>query len=116
MRSFLTPRTGTSKSQRYGHLEPLRISPDPNRHNVDWKGCLTDAWHRCSNDTTNAHSLGRGCPILLEDNLAVEVAVLIESGGDNLAATFSPEFADITIYVIDVAAGDKITRKGGPFY
>jgi urease accessory protein len=40
--------------------------------------------------------------------------MLIESGGDNLAATFSPELADLTIYVIDVAAGDKIPRKGGP--
>ena len=40
--------------------------------------------------------------------------VLIESGGDNLAATFSPELADLTIYVIDVAAGDDIPRKGGP--
>ncbi|OYW58427.1 MAG: urease accessory protein UreG [Rhizobiales bacterium 17-65-6] len=40
--------------------------------------------------------------------------VLIESGGDNLAATFSPELADITIYVIDVAGGEKIPRKGGP--
>jgi len=40
--------------------------------------------------------------------------VIIESGGDNLAATFSPELADITLYVIDVAAGDKIPRKGGP--
>jgi urease accessory protein len=40
--------------------------------------------------------------------------LLIESGGDNLAATFSPELADLTIYVIDVAAGDKIPRKGGP--
>ena len=40
--------------------------------------------------------------------------ILIESGGDNLAATFSPELADITLYVIDVAAGDKIPRKGGP--
>lgn len=40
--------------------------------------------------------------------------ILIESGGDNLAATFSPELADITIYVIDVAAGEKIPRKGGP--
>ena len=39
---------------------------------------------------------------------------LIESGGDNLAATFSPELADITLYVIDVSAGDKIPRKGGP--
>jgi urease accessory protein len=40
--------------------------------------------------------------------------ILIESGGDNLAATFSPELADITIYVIDVAQGEKIPRKGGP--
>ncbi len=40
--------------------------------------------------------------------------ILVESGGDNLSATFSPELADITIYVIDVAAGDKIPRKGGP--
>src|SRR5215831_4933524 len=40
--------------------------------------------------------------------------VIIESGGDNLAATFSPELADLTLYVIDVAAGDKIPRKGGP--
>ncbi|NRA10184.1 MAG: urease accessory protein UreG [Myxococcales bacterium] len=40
--------------------------------------------------------------------------LLIESGGDNLAATFSPELSDLTLYVIDVAAGDKIPRKGGP--
>jgi urease accessory protein len=40
--------------------------------------------------------------------------IMIESGGDNLAATFSPELSDLTIYVIDVAAGDKIPRKGGP--
>lgn len=40
--------------------------------------------------------------------------VFIESGGDNLAATFSPELADVTVYVIDVSAGDKIPRKGGP--
>ncbi|MBO1345956.1 MAG: urease accessory protein UreG [Hormoscilla sp. GUM202] len=40
--------------------------------------------------------------------------MLVESGGDNLAATFSPELVDLTIYVIDVAAGDKIPRKGGP--
>jgi len=40
--------------------------------------------------------------------------VLVESGGDNLAATFSPELADLTIYVIDVAGGEKIPRKGGP--
>jgi len=40
--------------------------------------------------------------------------IFVESGGDNLAATFSPELADITLYVIDVSAGDKIPRKGGP--
>ncbi|MFB0992609.1 MAG: urease accessory protein UreG, partial [Rhodospirillales bacterium] len=40
--------------------------------------------------------------------------IFIESGGDNLSATFSPELADLTIYVIDVSAGDKIPRKGGP--
>jgi urease accessory protein len=40
--------------------------------------------------------------------------ILIESGGDNLSATFSPELADLTLYVIDVSAGDKIPRKGGP--
>jgi urease accessory protein len=44
---------------------------------------------------------------------ALEI-MFIESGGDNLAATFSPELADLTIYVIDVSAGDKIPRKGGP--
>ena len=41
--------------------------------------------------------------------------IFIESGGDNLAATFSPELSDLTLYVIDVAAGDKIPRKGGPW-
>lgn len=45
------------------------------------------------------------------DNLDV---IIIESGGDNLAATFSPELSDLTLYVIDVSAGDKIPRKGGP--
>ena len=40
--------------------------------------------------------------------------ILVESGGDNLAATFSPELADLTIYVIDVAGGEKVPRKGGP--
>lgn len=44
---------------------------------------------------------------------AVEL-ILVESGGDNLAATFSPELSDLTVYVIDVSAGDKIPRKGGP--
>jgi len=40
--------------------------------------------------------------------------IFVESGGDNLAATFSPELSDLTLYVIDVSAGDKIPRKGGP--
>lgn len=51
------------------------------------------------------------------DQLAAQFdldCVLIESGGDNLAATFSPELSDLTLYVIDVSAGDKIPRKGGP--
>jgi urease accessory protein len=50
----------------------------------------------------------------LEKRFAGLQAVIIESGGDNLAATFSPELADRTVYVIDVAEGDKIPRKGGP--
>jgi urease accessory protein len=50
----------------------------------------------------------------LEAQFANLDIVFLESGGDNLAATFSPELVDLTIYVIDVAAGDKIPRKGGP--
>ena len=50
----------------------------------------------------------------LEQRFADLNLLFVESGGDNLAATFSPELVDITIYVIDVAAGDKIPRKGGP--
>ena len=50
----------------------------------------------------------------LNDKFAGLDVIFIESGGDNLAATFSPELSDLTIYVIDVAAGDKIPRKGGP--
>jgi len=50
----------------------------------------------------------------LEHRFANLDLVFLESGGDNLAATFSPELVDLTIYVIDVAAGDKIPRKGGP--
>src|ERR1700688_3045876 len=53
------------------------------------------------------------CEMLLRRFPALEL-LLIESGGDNLAATFSPELVDATIYVIDVAEGDKIPRKGGP--
>ncbi|MFO7595568.1 MAG: urease accessory protein UreG [Desulfocurvibacter africanus] len=50
---------------------------------------------------------------LMERHPGLEL-VLVESGGDNLSATFSPELADLTLYVIDVCAGDKIPRKGGP--
>ncbi len=50
----------------------------------------------------------------LEQRFTALDLVFLESGGDNLAATFSPELVDLTIYVIDVAAGDKIPRKGGP--
>lgn len=50
----------------------------------------------------------------LEQQLAPLDIVFVESGGDNLAATFSPELVDLTLYVIDVAGGDKIPRKGGP--
>ena len=50
----------------------------------------------------------------LQQRLPQLDVVFIESGGDNLSATFSPELSDLTIYVIDVAAGDKIPRKGGP--
>ncbi|MBE9039545.1 urease accessory protein UreG [Oscillatoriales cyanobacterium LEGE 11467] len=50
----------------------------------------------------------------LEERFSPLDLVFVESGGDNLAATFSPELVDLTIYVIDVAAGDKIPRKGGP--
>jgi urease accessory protein len=50
---------------------------------------------------------------LMRDFDSLEM-IIVESGGDNLAATFSPELSDLTLYVIDVAAGDKIPRKGGP--
>jgi urease accessory protein len=50
----------------------------------------------------------------MRDRFPALDVILIESGGDNLAASFSPELADLTIYVIDVSAGDKIPRKGGP--
>ncbi len=50
----------------------------------------------------------------LSERFAPLDLILVESGGDNLSATFSPELSDLTLYVIDVAAGDKIPRKGGP--
>ena len=52
--------------------------------------------------------------LVRNEALAPERIIGVESGGDNLAATFSPELSDLTIYVIDVSAGDKIPRKGGP--
>jgi urease accessory protein len=57
----------------------------------------------------NLEAVARLC-----DRFAGLDIVFVESGGDNLAATFSPELSDLTLYVIDVAAGDKIPRKGGP--
>lgn len=54
-----------------------------------------------------------GIEALMEKFQQLDI-ILIESGGDNLAATFSPELVDLTLYVIDVSAGDKIPRKGGP--
>ncbi len=51
---------------------------------------------------------------MLERRFKMLDLIFVESGGDNLASTFSPELADLTLYVIDVAAGDKIPRKGGP--
>jgi urease accessory protein len=74
---------------------------------VETGGCPHSAIREDASVNLSAiHDLEQAFP-----NLEV---VIIESGGDNLAATFSPELADVTIYVIDVAEGDKIPRKGGP--
>ncbi len=59
-------------------------------------------------------SLNLSAIATLEANFQPLDIIFLESGGDNLAATFSPELVDVTLYVIDVAAGDKIPRKGGP--
>lgn len=59
-------------------------------------------------------SMNLAAIVQLEQQFTNLDLVFLESGGDNLAATFSPELVDLTIYVIDVAAGDKIPRKGGP--
>jgi urease accessory protein len=59
-------------------------------------------------------SINRAAVAELEAAFPALDLVLVESGGDNLAASFSPELVDLCIYVIDVAAGDKIPRKGGP--
>ena len=86
---------------RAGALAPDRIV------GVETGGCPHTAIREdASINLAAVADIVRKCPDL-------EV-VFVESGGDNLAATFSPELADLTIYVIDVAAGEKIPRKGGP--
>lgn len=86
---------------RSGALPPERI------RGVETGGCPHTAIREdCSINLVAVEELERSEPGL--------DLVLVESGGDNLAASFSPELADLCIYVIDVAAGDKIPRKGGP--
>jgi urease accessory protein len=86
---------------RTGALPPERIM------GVETGGCPHTAIREdCSLNLAAVETMTRRFPGL--------DLVLIESGGDNLAATFSPELADITIHVIDVAGGEKIPRKGGP--
>ena len=86
---------------RAGALDPSRIA------GVETGGCPHTAIREdASINLAAVHDMVQRFPLL-------EI-LLIESGGDNLAATFSPELADLTIYVIDVSAGDKIPRKGGP--
>jgi urease accessory protein len=86
---------------RSGALAPERIL------GVETGGCPHTAIREDA--SANLAAVAQMC----RDHPALDL-VIIESGGDNLAATFSPELADITLYVIDVAAGDKIPRKGGP--
>jgi len=86
---------------RAGSLPPERIL------GVETGGCPHTAIREDA-------SMNLSAVALLEKRFPGLDLILIESGGDNLAATFSPELADITIYVIDVSAGDKIPRKGGP--
>ncbi|QNI90304.1 urease accessory protein UreG [Synechococcus sp. ROS8604] len=86
---------------RSGALEPERI------RGVETGGCPHTAIREdCSINRAAVGELERQFPRL--------DLVMVESGGDNLAASFSPELVDLCIYVIDVAAGDKIPRKGGP--
>ena len=86
---------------RSGVLEPERI------RGVETGGCPHTAIREdCSINRAAVSDLERQFPGL--------DLVMVESGGDNLAASFSPELVDLCIYVIDVAAGDKIPRKGGP--
>ena len=86
---------------RAGALEPERI------RGVETGGCPHTAIREdCS--------INRAAVAELEAQFPGLDLVLVESGGDNLAASFSPELVDLCVYVIDVAAGDKIPRKGGP--
>ena len=86
---------------RAGALDPERI------RGVETGGCPHTAIREdCS--------INRAAVAELEEQFPDLDLVLVESGGDNLAASFSPELVDLCIYVIDVAAGDKIPRKGGP--
>jgi urease accessory protein len=86
---------------RVGALPPERIM------GVETGGCPHTAIREdCSMNLAAVETMMRRFP-----NLDL---VLVESGGDNLAATFSPELADLTVYVIDVSGGEKIPRKGGP--
>ena len=86
---------------RSGALAPERIA------GVETGGCPHTAIREDA-------SINLAAVAEMRENFPTLDLVLIESGGDNLAATFSPELADLTIYVIDVAAGDKIPSKGGP--
>lgn len=86
---------------RAGALPPERIM------GVETGGCPHTAIREDA--SINLAAIARMCERFPDLDI-----ILIESGGDNLAATFSPELADLTIYVIDVSAGDKIPRKGGP--
>ncbi len=86
---------------RNGALDPARII------GVETGGCPHTAIREDA--SMNLEAVDRLCL-----RFAPLDIVFIESGGDNLAATFSPELSDLTLYVIDVAAGDKIPRKGGP--
>ena len=86
---------------RAGSLDPDRII------GVETGGCPHTAIREDA-------SMNLAAVSQLEKRFPALDLILIESGGDNLAATFSPELADITLYVIDVSAGDKIPRKGGP--
>jgi urease accessory protein len=86
---------------RSGALSPDRI------RGVETGGCPHTAIREDA--SANLAAIAEICAVFPRLDL-----MFVESGGDNLAATFSPELADVTIYVIDVSAGDKIPRKGGP--